>query len=61
MEIFIKNFKMEKELWNIKMEISIMEISKWEIWMGRANLIIIMETNILDNLETINNLDKEFI
>ena len=50
-------FNMEKELWNIKMEINITEISKWEIKMGSVNLIILMETNILDNLETINNLD----
>ena len=57
LEIILMDFNKEKELWNFKMEINITEISKWEIKMGSVNLIIIMETNILDNLETINNLD----
>jgi len=58
---------MDKELWNIKTEINIMEISKWEKKMGRVNLIIIMEIHLQENLQMIlmkilikYNIEKEF-
>ena len=58
LEIIKKGLNMDKELLNIKTEIYIMEISQWVKNMDRVNMIIIMETNTLDNLVTINNLDQ---